>query len=157
MEEAFSSTPLVFCPIDILCTQLVRLSYLCHRSVFMDKKIALSVGKPIDVDKVEYPNPEQINRMHSRYVQELQTLFNTHKSRCGVPENVQLNIIWRKLSRLTTLFVHQFLQLPGCDLVSKSQNFVKNISFSRRTILVLQFSNSEILAFHPRSSTVGGL
>ncbi|XP_031568902.1 2-acylglycerol O-acyltransferase 2-like [Actinia tenebrosa] len=54
------------------------------------KPITVVVGAPIDVQKRDDPTPEQINYLHSLYVQELKDLFDKHKMKYNDPKDVHL-------------------------------------------------------------------
>lgn len=51
------------------------------------------VGRPIEVTKNENPSQEEIDNLHSRYVEELKILFETNKTKYGIAESVHLNFI----------------------------------------------------------------
>ncbi|XP_072033450.1 2-acylglycerol O-acyltransferase 2-like [Amphiura filiformis] len=51
------------------------------------------VGKPIPVRKIENPSREEIDEIHQKYIQRLQELFDENKTKFGINENVQLEII----------------------------------------------------------------
>jgi 2-acylglycerol O-acyltransferase 2 len=55
------------------------------------KKITVVVGKPISVDKIEEPTRDQIESLHSKYVQELENLYNEYNPKYG-DLNVTLEI-----------------------------------------------------------------
>ena len=55
------------------------------------KKITVVVGKPISVEKIEEPTRDQIESLHSKYVQELQNLYNEYNPKYG-DLNVTLEI-----------------------------------------------------------------
>lgn len=46
-------------------------------------KMIVALGSPIDVTPVEKPTHEQINDLHAKYVTELRSLFDRHKSKMG--------------------------------------------------------------------------
>ena len=52
----------------------------------------LAVGEPIPVTKVENPTPEQLDHLHSAYIEELKKLFEEHKAKYNVPESTELLI-----------------------------------------------------------------
>ncbi|XP_021948768.1 diacylglycerol O-acyltransferase 2 [Folsomia candida] len=54
--------------------------------------IFVVVGAPIDVEKVESPTNDQIDSLHSKYMQALQNLFDKHKSEFA-HSDAQLKII----------------------------------------------------------------
>jgi len=52
------------------------------------------VGAPIPVKRaVANPSPQQVNRLHKKYVQGLVTLFDEQKHRYGLPRSVKLTIV----------------------------------------------------------------
>ena len=52
-----------------------------------------SVGRPIEVEKTPNPTRQQVEDMHALYVKELVELFETHKSKYGVPPEKRLEIV----------------------------------------------------------------
>lgn len=54
--------------------------------------IAVVVGSPIPVEKVENPSEQQINKLHSEYKEKLIELFEQHRDACGVPRETELII-----------------------------------------------------------------
>lgn len=50
------------------------------------------MGAPIEVEKVDSPTQEQIDSLHSKYMQELETLFDKHKDKFADP-NAHLKIM----------------------------------------------------------------
>lgn len=52
----------------------------------------LQVGAPIPVEKNPNPTPEEVNALHEKYVDELTTLFYTHRDKYADP-NLQLTIV----------------------------------------------------------------
>lgn len=51
------------------------------------------MGKPIEVTKNENPTQEEIDSLHVKYVDELNKLFESNKTKFGIEESVHLNII----------------------------------------------------------------
>lgn len=47
------------------------------------KPITVVVGKPINVDKVENPTAEQIQELHSKYVEGLKSLYQEYNPKYG--------------------------------------------------------------------------
>lgn len=47
------------------------------------RQITVSLGNPINVDKVVSPSQEQINSLHDKYICELQKLYNSNKDLCS--------------------------------------------------------------------------
>lgn len=45
------------------------------------RPITTVVGKPIDVEKVEQPNRDDIDRLHERFTAEIRELFDSNKSK----------------------------------------------------------------------------
>nr|CDJ92534.1 Diacylglycerol acyltransferase domain containing protein [Haemonchus contortus] len=56
------------------------------------KPIDTVVGEPIPVTKVPNPTQEQIDELHEIYVEKLNSLFEEHKQRYGVPAETKLVI-----------------------------------------------------------------
>ncbi|GAB1285141.1 2-acylglycerol O-acyltransferase 1 [Apodemus speciosus] len=54
------------------------------------KLIYTVVGRPIPVRKTLHPTPEQIEKLHQTYMEELKKLFNEHKGKYGIPEHETL-------------------------------------------------------------------
>ena len=52
-----------------------------------------SVGSPILTVQNASPSQEEIDIVHHKYVQQLTTLFDEHKTKFGVDENIRLEII----------------------------------------------------------------
>lgn len=57
------------------------------------RPITMVVGKPIPVEKCVDPTKEQIDDLHSKYVEAISELFETHKKDYGIPEHKKLEII----------------------------------------------------------------
>uniref|UniRef100_A0A915JRR5 Acyltransferase n=1 Tax=Romanomermis culicivorax TaxID=13658 RepID=A0A915JRR5_ROMCU len=57
------------------------------------KPIWTVVGRPIRVDRVENPSKEEIDRLHSLYIEELRKLFQENKAKYGVPDETDLHIV----------------------------------------------------------------
>ncbi|XP_071798837.1 2-acylglycerol O-acyltransferase 2-like [Asterias amurensis] len=55
--------------------------------------ITTVVGRPIEVEKTPNPTRQQVEDMHALYVKELVELFETHKSKYGVPPEKRLEIV----------------------------------------------------------------
>ena len=55
------------------------------------KKITVVVGRPIHVNKIEEPTKDEIENLHSKYVQELQNLYDEYNPAYG-DLNVTLKI-----------------------------------------------------------------
>ncbi|XP_069069569.1 2-acylglycerol O-acyltransferase 1-like isoform X1 [Pleurodeles waltl] len=51
------------------------------------KPINTVVGKPIIIVKNENPTVEEIEQLHKKYLEELQSLFEEHKGKFGIPEH----------------------------------------------------------------------
>ena len=47
----------------------------------------LAVGKPIEVQKTPYCSQEEVDRLHQRYIKELENLFEAHKLKYNVPRD----------------------------------------------------------------------
>ncbi len=54
--------------------------------------INLVVGKPIDVERVDHPTNEQIDDLHSKYIEELTKLFEEHKEKYVADRSIKLVI-----------------------------------------------------------------
>ena len=52
----------------------------------------VSVGEPIEVSKKENPTKEEIEDLHSKYIEALQKLFEDHKEKYEPNEDVKLEI-----------------------------------------------------------------
>ncbi|XP_074633630.1 2-acylglycerol O-acyltransferase 1-like [Acropora palmata] len=57
-----------------------------------DKPVAVVVGTPIHVQRVESPNDEQIEQLHNKYVEGLKQLFEVNRDKYGVPRDTKLII-----------------------------------------------------------------
>ncbi|KAL1771017.1 2-acylglycerol O-acyltransferase 1 [Sigmodon hispidus] len=51
------------------------------------KPIHTVVGRPIPVQQTPHPTPEQIDKLHQTYVEELKKLFDEHKGKYGISED----------------------------------------------------------------------
>ncbi|OBS76857.1 hypothetical protein A6R68_16681 [Neotoma lepida] len=54
------------------------------------KPIHTIVGRPIPVQRTLHPTPEQTEKLHQTYMEELRKLFNEHKGKYGIPEHETL-------------------------------------------------------------------
>lgn len=52
--------------------------------------LCLTVGKPIEVQKTSHPSREEVDRLHQRYMNELENLFEAHRLQYNVPRNQHL-------------------------------------------------------------------
>ena len=52
----------------------------------------LAVGKPIEVQKTLHPSQKEVDRLHQRYMKELENLFEAHKLKYKVPRDQHLEI-----------------------------------------------------------------
>ena len=52
--------------------------------------LCLAVGKPIEVQKTPHPSQEEVDRLHQRYMNELENLFEAHKLEYNVPKDQHL-------------------------------------------------------------------
>ena len=52
----------------------------------------VTVGAPIDVEKVENPTQEQIEDLHQNYMKALTELYNTHRNQYAPDPSVDLVI-----------------------------------------------------------------
>ena len=52
--------------------------------------LCLAVGKPIEVQKTSHPSREEVDRLHQRYMKELENLFEAHKLKYNVPRDQHL-------------------------------------------------------------------
>jgi hypothetical protein len=50
------------------------------------------VGKAIHVERTGNPTEEEVNELHSKYMEELRALFDRHKNKY-YPSHIKLNII----------------------------------------------------------------
>ncbi|XP_076343975.1 2-acylglycerol O-acyltransferase 2-like isoform X1 [Tachypleus tridentatus] len=57
-----------------------NVGYLPYR-----RPVTTVVGKPIEVEQNENPTDEEVNSLHSRYMEDLQNLFNEYKDKYGTP------------------------------------------------------------------------
>lgn len=55
--------------------------------------LKFSVGKPIQVEKVENPTTQQVDELHQKYIDELIKLFDEHKENYGVAASEKLTVI----------------------------------------------------------------
>ncbi|XP_033127079.1 2-acylglycerol O-acyltransferase 2-like [Anneissia japonica] len=51
------------------------------------------VGHPIEVEKIEHPTQEDIDKLHETYCKQLQQLFEDYKCQFGIPEDNHLDIL----------------------------------------------------------------
>ncbi|KAB0349757.1 hypothetical protein FD754_014614 [Muntiacus muntjak] len=56
------------------------------------RPITTVVGKPIEVQKTPHPSQEEVDRLHQRYMKELENLFEAHKLKYNVPRDQHLEI-----------------------------------------------------------------
>ncbi len=56
--------------------------------LYLNNTIIFAVGAPIKVEKVASPTQEQIDSLHSKYMEELQKLFDNHKDKFAHPDAV---------------------------------------------------------------------
>ena len=56
------------------------------------KPIFTVIGKPILVEKNEHPSEDEINKLHAKYVQELINLFEEHKDKYLIENDIKLVI-----------------------------------------------------------------
>ncbi|XP_043337206.1 2-acylglycerol O-acyltransferase 2-like [Cervus canadensis] len=54
------------------------------------RPITTVVGQPIEVQKTPHPSQEEVDRLHQRYMQELENLFEAHKLKYNVPRDQHL-------------------------------------------------------------------
>ncbi|KAB0370984.1 hypothetical protein FD755_017393, partial [Muntiacus reevesi] len=52
--------------------------------------LCLALGKPIEVQKTPHPSQEEVDRLHQRYMQELENLSEAHKLKYNVPRDQHL-------------------------------------------------------------------
>lgn len=54
----------------------------------------ITVGRPIDVQKIKEPTQEQIDELHSKFIQELVDLFENEKHRyLKNPDKTHLELV----------------------------------------------------------------
>lgn len=56
-----------------------------------DKISLLLVGKPIVVEKNPNATPEEVDRLHEIYCNELKKLFDAYKEKYAIPKDAHLN------------------------------------------------------------------
>ncbi|KAB0370982.1 hypothetical protein FD755_017391 [Muntiacus reevesi] len=56
------------------------------------RPITTVVGKTIEVQKTPHPSQEEVDRLHQRYMKELENLFEAHKLKYNVPRDQHLEI-----------------------------------------------------------------
>lgn len=61
-------------------------------TLYHHSPLCLAVGKPIEVQKTPHPSQEEVDRLHQRYIKELENLFETHKLKYNVPRDQHLEI-----------------------------------------------------------------
>uniref|UniRef100_A0A914GWW5 Acyltransferase n=1 Tax=Globodera rostochiensis TaxID=31243 RepID=A0A914GWW5_GLORO len=54
------------------------------------RPITTVIGAPIEVKRIGKPTPDQVELLHSHYCNELDKLFEEHKTKYGVPNDVHL-------------------------------------------------------------------
>nr|XP_006637644.2 PREDICTED: 2-acylglycerol O-acyltransferase 1 [Lepisosteus oculatus] len=54
------------------------------------KPIYTIVGKPIEVEQNANPSAEEVDKLHSKYLEELTQLFEQHKAQYGIPQRDHL-------------------------------------------------------------------
>ncbi|KAI4564467.1 hypothetical protein MJT46_010265 [Ovis ammon polii x Ovis aries] len=54
------------------------------------RPITTVVGKPIEVQKTPHPSQQEVDRLHQRYMNELENLFEAHKLKYNVPKDQHL-------------------------------------------------------------------
>ena len=52
--------------------------------------LCLAVGKPIEVQKTPHPSQEEVDRLHQRYMKELENLFEAHQLKYNIPRDQHL-------------------------------------------------------------------
>ncbi|NXS36834.1 MOGT2 acyltransferase, partial [Pomatostomus ruficeps] len=57
------------------------------------RPICTVVGKPIPVQKKHRPSEEEVDQVHQKYLNELSELFEKHKAKYNVPEDIHLEFI----------------------------------------------------------------
>ena len=51
-------------------------------------QVCICLGEPIEVEKVEKPTEEQINKLQAEYIEKIHQLFESHKAAAGYPDAV---------------------------------------------------------------------
>ena len=82
----------LFCDKVLFCDKALT-GETPHFTVFSLCIYLISVGKPIDVEKVAEPSQEDIDTLHDKYVKALVDLFEENKTKYGLDESVHLNFI----------------------------------------------------------------
>ncbi|KAJ1075080.1 hypothetical protein K5549_006442 [Capra hircus] len=54
------------------------------------RPVTTVVGKPIEVQKTPHPSQEEVDRLHQRYMKELENLFEAHQLKYNIPRDQHL-------------------------------------------------------------------
>uniref|UniRef100_A0A915E696 diacylglycerol O-acyltransferase n=1 Tax=Ditylenchus dipsaci TaxID=166011 RepID=A0A915E696_9BILA len=57
------------------------------------KEIVTVVGAPIKVTENANPSEEEVDKVHSEYCKQLANLFNQHKTKYGISEDIELEFV----------------------------------------------------------------
>lgn len=86
-----------YCWLVIVVVKIISHQYHHHHHCSLCK-INISyfdifpVGAPIKVPKIQNPSEEEINQYHTEYIKGLENIFENHKTKHGIPEDVHLEI-----------------------------------------------------------------
>ncbi|PIO63776.1 diacylglycerol acyltransferase [Teladorsagia circumcincta] len=78
------------------------------------KPIDTVVGAPIPVKKTENPTQEQIDELHEIYIEKLNSLFEEHKQRYGVPAETKLIALEPRRDSIHELYIDGRCRVPSC-------------------------------------------
>ena len=87
---------------------LSRQTLFVHNCFFF---MALLVGTPIPVNKVEEPSWSEVCELHEKYKQSLRDLFEKYKGQFGYSEDYKLEIIWTNSCTKTKLNIQVILPI----------------------------------------------
>lgn len=67
--------------------------HFCHNYLSIYIISVSLVGAPIKINKVENPSEEEIDKFHQLYLEGLEKVFEDHKTKYGVPEDIHLEFV----------------------------------------------------------------